>query len=239
MNGMICTRRVRRHAQDADAAGGVLDDGEDVQACPDQRHRFDQVGGKQRLGLGAEEVCPGGGGPVGCGIDSGLAQAFPERGWGQGDRDPERQEFAVHSPISPAGVLAGQAQHQGADRPQRAGSAAAAGPGHRGVATGEQVAVPPEDRVGSDQQPQPPECRPGQRVQQRGQPRPIGRCEPDLPPVELTLHHGELMTQRQDLNVLVTIAAGQQSQQRERVGDTQTRQPKQHEPASSRSHRRR
>jgi hypothetical protein len=66
------------------------------------------------------------------------------------------------------------------------------------VAAGEQVAVPLQDRVGSDRRPQPPECRPGQRVQQRGQPHPIGRCEPDLPPVELTLHHAELVAQRQE-----------------------------------------
>ena len=166
-----------------------------------------------------------------------LAQDLPHRR--RGDRDPEGEQFAVHSPVSPAGVLAGQAHHQGADRPQRARSAAAAGSGHRGVAAGEQVAVPLQDRVGSDRRPQPPECRPGQRVQQRNQPRPIGRSEPDLPAAELTLHHCELMTQRQDLNVLVTIATGWQSQQREHVTDTQVCQPKQHEPASWLSHQQR
>jgi hypothetical protein len=44
-------------------------------------------------------------------------------------------------------------------------------------------------------------------VQQRRQPRPIGRFEPDLLPVELALQHRELMAQRQDLDLLITIAA--------------------------------
>jgi hypothetical protein len=48
-------------------------------------------------------------------------------------------------------------------------------------------------------------------VQQRGQPRPIGRCEPDLLPGELALHHRQLVTQRQDLDVLVAVAAREQS----------------------------
>jgi hypothetical protein len=74
------------------------------------------------------------------------------------------------------------------------------------VPAGDQVAVPSEDRVGPNQQPQAPQGRPGQRVQQRGQPRPIGRCEPDLLPVEVALHHRELVAQRQDLDVLVTVA---------------------------------
>jgi hypothetical protein len=176
-------------------------------------------------------------GAVGRGIHPGLAQDLPYRRWG--DRDPEGEQFAMHSPISPAGVLACQAQDQGPDRPQRAGSAAAVGPGHHCVAAGDQVAVPPEDRVGPDQQPQAPQGRPRQRVQQRGQPRPIRRCEPDLLPGELVLQHRELVAQRQDLDVLVAVAARQHSQQRERVRDAQIRQPNQHESASSLSDRRR
>jgi hypothetical protein len=73
-------------------------------------------------------------------------------------------------------------------------------------------------------------------VQQRGQPRPIDRLEPDPLPVELALQHRELVTQREDLDVLVPVATRQQSQQRERVRDAQIRQSQQHEAASSRSH---
>jgi hypothetical protein len=46
-------------------------------------------------------------------------------------------------------------------------------------------------------------------VRQRGQPRPIDRLEPDPLPVELTLQHRELVAQRQDLDVLIGVAAGQ------------------------------
>jgi hypothetical protein len=74
-------------------------------------------------------------------------------------------------------------------------------------------------------------------VQQRGQPRPIDRLEPDLLPDELALQPRELVTQRQDLDVLVTVAARQQPQQRERVRNAQVRQPQQHEAASSRTQR--
>jgi hypothetical protein len=42
-------------------------------------------------------------------------------------------------------------------------------------------------------------------VQQRGQPRPFDRFEPDPLAVELALQHGELVAQRQDLDVLVAV----------------------------------
>jgi hypothetical protein len=75
------------------------------------------------------------------------------------------------------------------------------------VAACGEVAVPFEDRVGAHQQPQAPQRRPRQRAQQRGQQYPIGRLEPDLLPAELALQHRELMPYRQDLGVLVVIAA--------------------------------
>jgi hypothetical protein len=56
--------------------------------------------------------------------------------------------------------------------------------------------------------------------------------EPDRLPAELALQYRELVPEREDLDVLVAIAAWQQPQQRERVGDAQVRQSKQHEPAS-------
>jgi hypothetical protein len=79
------------------------------------------------------------------------------------------------------------------------------------VAAGDQVTVPLEDRVGPDQQPEASQSRPRQRVQQRGKPRSIDRFEPDPLPVELALQHRQLVTQRQDLDVLVAVATRQQS----------------------------
>jgi hypothetical protein len=61
------------------------------------------------------------------------------------------------------------------------------------VAARDQVTVPLEDRVGPHQQPQAPQGRSRQRVQQCGQPRPIDRLQPDLLPVELALQHRELV----------------------------------------------
>src|SRR5205809_1074049 len=47
-------------------------------------------------------------------IDPGLAPHLPHRG--RGDRDPEREQLAVHPPITPQAVLPHQAQHHSADR---------------------------------------------------------------------------------------------------------------------------
>src|SRR6266498_2812248 len=52
-----------------------------------------------------------------------------------------------------------------------------------------------------------------------------------------TLRYRQLVTQREDLDVLVVVAARQQPQQRKRVRDAQVRQSQQHEAGSSRSHR--
>lgn len=76
-------------------------------------------------------------------------------------------------------------------------------------------------------------------VQQRSQPGPIGRLEPDPLPVELAVEHRELVTQAEDLRVLVPVTARQQPQQCEHVRDPQIRQSKQHKATSSRSHQRR
>jgi hypothetical protein len=48
-----------------------------------------------------------------CGIDASLQQDLPDRRWG--DLDPEHEEFAVHPPVTPAGVLLCQPQDEGAD----------------------------------------------------------------------------------------------------------------------------
>jgi hypothetical protein len=60
-------------AEDAHAAGGVLDDGQDVQAHAGHRHRFDEVSGEHGVGLGAQERGPGGCSAVGGGVDGGVA----------------------------------------------------------------------------------------------------------------------------------------------------------------------
>jgi hypothetical protein len=75
---------VRGGVQDAGASGGVLDDGEDVLAPPGRGGRFDEVDGLQGLRLAAEEVGPGAGCSVWCGIDALGAEDLPH---GRAGRD--------------------------------------------------------------------------------------------------------------------------------------------------------
>ena len=58
---------MRGRAQDPDPPGGVLDDRQHVQAGAGQGDGLEEVAGEQRLGLGAEEVGPGGRGASGAG----------------------------------------------------------------------------------------------------------------------------------------------------------------------------
>jgi hypothetical protein len=62
------------------------------------------------------------------------------------------------------------------------------------VTASKQVAVPAQDSIGPDQQPQTVQVGSGQLVQQRGQPRPIGWLEPDPLLTELAVQHRELVT---------------------------------------------
>jgi hypothetical protein len=68
---------MRGRAQDPDPPGGVLDDRQHVQAGAAQGDGLEEVAGKQRIGLGAEEAGPGGGGALGCRVDPGVVQDLP------------------------------------------------------------------------------------------------------------------------------------------------------------------
>jgi len=67
-------------AEDADSAGGVLDDGEDVQPRAGQRAGFEEVGGEDGVCLAAEEADPGLAVALGRGLDSGGLEDLP-RPW--------------------------------------------------------------------------------------------------------------------------------------------------------------
>jgi hypothetical protein len=47
----------------------------------------------------------------------------------------------------------------------------------------------------------------------------VGGLEPDPSAIELAVQHSELVAQGEDLDVLVTVPAGQQAQPREDVRD--------------------
>jgi hypothetical protein len=97
-----------------DTAAGNLDDREDVHPGAGERDGLDEVRRQQRLGLRAQEIRPRRGGPIGCGIDPGLAQDLPDSR--RGDLDAEGEQLAVHAPVAPRRVVRHQAQHQRADR---------------------------------------------------------------------------------------------------------------------------
>ena len=94
-------------AEDADAAGGVLDDGEDVQPRSGQGAGFEEVGGEEGVRLAAQEGGPGEVVAVGRGRDAVGCEDFPDGGGG--DLDDEGGEFAVDSSVAPAGVVAREA----------------------------------------------------------------------------------------------------------------------------------
>jgi hypothetical protein len=70
---------------------------------------------------------------------------------GGGDRDAERDQFAVDSSVAPGGVVADQAQDQGADRAGGLRSTRMVGSAGAGVALFHEVAVPAQHGVGPDQ----------------------------------------------------------------------------------------
>jgi hypothetical protein len=91
-------------------------------------------------------------------------------------------------------------------------TARALGAGTGRVAARQQVPVPAQHRLGPDQQPEPAEHAAWELVQQGGQERPIARAEPRSGRDQLPLQHRDLVTQRQDFHVLVSVAHRKQPQ---------------------------
>ncbi len=139
---------VSGRTEDADAAGGVLDDSEDVEPRSGQGGGFDEVGGEEGVCLAAQEGGPGELVAVGRGLDAVGLEDLPDGGGC--DRDAQDGEFTVDSPVAPARVFGRQAQNEGSDAAgggASAGSCEARGPG---VAAAQQVAVPAQDGIGGD-----------------------------------------------------------------------------------------
>src|SRR4029453_14868967 len=100
------------------------------------------------------------------------------------------------------------------DRAQGAGPAAALGSQSRGVAAREGGAGPFEDRGWGYQQPRARGGGPREPMQQCRQQRPIGWLEPDLLLAKGALQHRDLVSHRENLEVLVACAAGEQPKHR-------------------------
>ena len=100
-----CRGRMGCGAEDADPAVGVLDRYQDVHAGAGEGDGFEEVAGQADLGLGAEELGPGAGGALGCGVDAGVGEDLPDGGCG--DLDAQDEEFAVDAAVASVRVVPG------------------------------------------------------------------------------------------------------------------------------------
>ena len=80
------------------------------------------------------------------------------------------------------------------------------------MAAGQQVPVPAQNRLRTRQQRDPAQPIPRQPVQQCGQERPVAQGEPWPGRAQLPLQDRDLVTQHQDLHVLIPVAGRKQPQ---------------------------
>ncbi|MEO3871321.1 hypothetical protein ABGB18_21115 [Nonomuraea sp. B12E4] len=92
-----------------------------------------------------------------------------------------------------------------------------------------QIAVPAQDGVRPDEKPQSAQDLARQRSDEGGEKDPVLRCESRSGVgAKLPFENGDLMAQGENLDVLVSIAHGQQSQCCEAVRDGEIGQAKEH-----------
>lgn len=118
-------------------------------------------------------------------------------------------QFALDPSVPPPGILAGQAQHQLPERGHSRGSAGTAAAGGVVPLLGDQLAVPGQHGAGGDGEDAGPAAPRYQRGQ-RGEPEPVGRLVADRA-LELTAQDSVLMPQHQQLGVLGSVPAQQDS----------------------------
>jgi hypothetical protein len=97
-------------------------------------------------------------------------------------------------------------RRMGAEYPVALGPARSAA--RIGPALPDQVSTPAQQSPRGDDQAQLAEIASGQEPGQRGQNRPVGSAQPRG--LHLALEHGDLVTQDQELRILVTVGAGKQ-----------------------------
>mgnify|MGYP000993723073 CR=1 FL=1 len=125
------------------AAGADLDEEQDVEALEGGGVDTAEVGDDHGSGLGADELRPGGPGPVGGGVDAGVAEDLPHaRG---GDLVAQAGQFAVDAPVAPRRVLAGHGDGESADLRMHRRPPPSRGVG-LGPAAGDEAAVPADHR---------------------------------------------------------------------------------------------
>src|SRR5450755_5019029 len=187
---------MQRDSENPDAPAGVLDHGQDIGLGPIEQVRREEVARQDRLGLGTQEQRPGRAGPPRRGIDASLVQDLPYRR--RRDSYPQPGQFPVNPAVAPAGVLTGQPEDQGPDVPAGSWPAGLAADGPGGPAAADDVAMPAQDGVRADQQPQPVPAGfryHGEQGRDQGPVRPVQPRAALLP----SLQYGELVAQDQDL----------------------------------------
>ena len=130
----------------------------------------------------------------------GALEDLPDRGRRHPDAEP--RELAVDSPVSPRLVLPGQPQHH---RPHLAMRCRAPGPvpaRQPPPPAADDVALPAQDRAGSDDQPHRRQALRRHRPRKQRQPRPVRPRQTRMSARPLALSHSELMAQHKDLGVL-------------------------------------
>jgi hypothetical protein len=219
--------RVRGGAEDTHASGGVFDGGEDVQPAAGESPGFEEVGGEDRVRLGAQERGPGQAAAAGYGIDAGVLEDLPDGR--SGHLDAEGGKFAADPAVAPVGVLFCQAGDQVVDaahggraaRPFRADAFACRwcrrSRWRRRAVSGETIRCSCRS-VGLGSRCRRAARNPGRRSVTRS--------------IDLALQDGELVAQREDLDVLVHDARRQQAHEGEHVGQRQVGQSQEHDRSS-------
>ncbi len=105
---------VRGGAEHTYAPAGVFDHCQDVDLGAVEQVDHDEVGGQDRLGLGAQELRPARAGVPAWGwVDARGGEDFPD---GRGRHtDTQCGQLAVDAPVAPGAVFPRQAQYQGFD----------------------------------------------------------------------------------------------------------------------------
>ncbi len=198
----------------------------DVLALPGEGDGLDEVHREDGFGLGVKEGGPGDVRALGRGIDAFGLEDFPDGGGCQ--FDAEECEFAVDAPVAPGGVLLGEAEYEAADGSDCAGAARTPFAAETGMTAVHEVAVPAQDGVRGDDESEPAQGGSWQRGEECGQEGAVGLLKAGALVAESALQDGELVTEREDLGVLVVVAHRDQPQGGEGVGDGDAGQAYEH-----------
>ncbi len=201
-----CAVRAGGDAGQVNAAGAVFDDDQGVESPEQHRVHVDEIGGDDAAGLRGEELLPGRAGAAGRRADPGVVQDLPDRGGS--DRVAEPDQFALHPPVPPGGIVCGDADHELADRGCRGRPpgtpSARVVPLARGKPT-----VPGEQGRGCHREHLAPPAS-GDQPRQCREPQPVSW--PVMDPADLAVQHGVLVPEHQELGVLGHLAPGQHRQ---------------------------